>query len=279
MEKEIILTLDGGGSFGTWHFGVARALKEKNYKIKKISSASVGSLAALAIKANSVDKGIEIFSSIDGIRDLVYFKDVLLAPWRVYRHGSLFPQDRILDYIKQIFTEKVFEETRDLEMVVTAVSYNTGKLCDFSSSELNYETFLKAVLASAAIPGAFLPVRIGSEEFFFDASTREDIPMECLYRRSPEVKSMDHLVCVCQPKEALPRTGSGQFLDVWLRGHEVSSREVSDDDLRIGKMLHWGDNVKVIRNETLFMKSTLDYSKESLRKLLRAGYEEALQSL
>ena len=47
--KEILLTFDGGGSYGAWHLGVVKTLKEKNYSPKRVSASSVGVFAGIAI--------------------------------------------------------------------------------------------------------------------------------------------------------------------------------------------------------------------------------------
>ena len=267
MEKEILLTFDGGGSYGAWHVGVAKALVEKNYKTKALSGTSIGAIVALAYKANRVDELYSFFNNIRSINGVVDVLDFFISPWRVLFKGSVFSQRKLRKEIKKVISKEDYDASRDLELLVTAVSYNTGSLKIFSSKDYEYEDFLEIVLASCAIPGAFEPIKI-NDEYFVDGATREDIPIECIYEKYKEI---DHVVCVCSPSFVSTKKGHGRFADVWLRGNELTSRESSDSDLRFGLVKN-KEKIKIIRNETELMNSSLDYSGSSIKKLMSAGY-------
>lgn len=272
--KEILLTFDGGGSYGAWHLGVLKTLNEKNYIPKRVSASSVGVFAGIAAIYKKEEKTREFFENLDSFATLVPKSDFLLLPWRLFFGGGLFSQKKIEGWLRTLLPEEDFLKEKEAELVVTCVSYKTGRVEYFSNLKVDYNTFISAVLASSALPGIFAPVLI-RDEYYFDASTREDIPIEYLKEKDGD---LEHIVCVCTPDRIGERSSFGSAVEVFFRAADFSVTESQESDLKIGKLVS-ENKIKVIRNNTPIMNSGIDYSGNKIKQLIESAYTISKEKL
>lgn len=72
--------------------------------------------------------------------------------------------------------EAICQSTRDLRIVAT--NWETGEVKTFENHHVNEEFGREMIMASAAIPGIFPPVRIG-DDFYVDGGTVMNTPLNC----------------------------------------------------------------------------------------------------
>ncbi len=173
MEPEFNtgFVLSGGGARGFAHLGVAKALYEKGIYPDIISGVSSGAIAGIFL-ADGWDPD-DIFN---------YFKDTRI--FKISRLG--ISQDGLLSLDKMRRELDNALKSKDISalkkpFVVAVSNLNTGKVEYFTkgnSSEL--------VMASAAIPVLFSPVRIG-DSLYVDGGLFDNLPVQPLLQKCKKI--------------------------------------------------------------------------------------------
>lgn len=210
MSHKVALVLSGGGARGAYQAGVLKGLSEilpdkKNSPFKIISGVSTGAIngAKLACDidsfANAVEKLNFLWSQIS--TDQV-FKSELLSVNRLSLGSFFAPSTKKFDSLLDTsplsdFLNKHCEFSKikknlasgSLEsLIITANNYNSGAAVSFVQTATNkiawHESRRLAVLAeinsqhvmaSAAIPMLFSPIKIGSQ-YYGDGCVRNSTP-------------------------------------------------------------------------------------------------------
>ena len=161
---KIGLVLSGGGMRGAAHIGAIKALEEHNIYPTHIAGTSAGAIVgALYAYGCQWDEILKFFK---GIQILDIKKYALNKPGFI--DAELFYAD-FKNYIKNddfAFLKK--------ELSITATNILNGNLEVFDQGEL-----IKPILASAAIPGIFTPVKI-NDSYYVDGGTLNNFPVEVL---------------------------------------------------------------------------------------------------
>lgn len=209
MNQKIALILSGGGARGAYQAGVLKGLAEilpdkKNTPFKIISGVSAGAInsAKLACEiesfSNAVEKLVYLWSQIR--TEQVFKADILsINPFSLGLFGkSDKKMDSLLDTspLKDLLKEncdygKIKKNLNDNiieSLIITANNYTSGSAISFvqtNTSKLVWrdsrrlavlsEIETAHVLASAAIPMLFSPVKIGSH-FYGDGCVRNSTP-------------------------------------------------------------------------------------------------------
>ncbi|MEP1097026.1 MAG: patatin-like phospholipase family protein [Cyclobacteriaceae bacterium] len=165
MTKEIGIVLSGGGFRGAAHAGLLQALEEKDIKITKVSGSSAGALVGALYCAGY--KPAEILEFFRSNTDLFKFKYLL--------HGKpgLFDSDLEKEIFREWLDDRTFESL-EKELYICVTDILNGRTHFFSKGDL-----IKPLLASAAIPGVFTPVKI-DQTYFSDGGIMNNFPIEPL---------------------------------------------------------------------------------------------------
>lgn len=141
------LVLGGGGVRCLAHIGVAEVLEEAGLRVEAIATSSTGSLVGLLLAA-----GI----SPRRIREALYRRDQRLAWLRPsWRAGGMFSPAAMLHLLDRFsLPERLEDLSIPLHVVVT-------DLVEGRQRVLSTGPCREAVLASAALPGIYPPVRVG----------------------------------------------------------------------------------------------------------------------
>lgn len=161
---DIGLVLSGGGFRGIAHIGVIRALEEHHIYPTHISGTSAGAVVG-AFYAN----GCPWEEILD------FFKTVHLFSINNYalKKPGFVDAEKFYDrFLKYLFVDS-FEHLKK-HLYVTATNILDGTLKVFHQGEL-----IRPVLASAAFPGVFAPVKIG-EGYYVDGGVLNNFPTEVL---------------------------------------------------------------------------------------------------
>ncbi|HUH29030.1 patatin-like phospholipase family protein [Gelidibacter sp.] len=165
------LVLSGGGMRGAAHIGVIRALEEHQIFPTHIAGSSagavVGSLYAYGYGWEEI---------------LTFFKEVQLMNIRKYaiNKPGFIDAEKFHDDFKVYLKEDDFSFLKK-KLFITATNILSGKLKIFEKGEL-----IKPVLASAAFPGLFAPVKIKSS-YYIDGGALNNFPLEPLKKKCDRI--------------------------------------------------------------------------------------------
>ena len=218
------LVLQGGGARGAYHVGVLRALAEisgaRRSPFQIVCGSSVGAInaASIGVTANDFQRGTKHLSSLwRGLRcDAIYNTDALslllstgrLASTMMFGYLGFSAAGGLLDYspLKRLL-EREFQRSH-LEhaiqskalhaLCITASSYEGGQAVTFFEGDETIPDWQRArrmgqrvhitpmhILASAALPFAFAPVRIETG-YFGDGALRSTSPLSPAIRTGAE---------------------------------------------------------------------------------------------
>lgn len=171
-DYKLGIVLSGGGARGFAHAGILKALNEKGIYPEIVSGVSAGAIVgALYADGHSPDEILEIFSRNDS-----FFKYVKFTVPR----KSLFKAEGLRRNLSDHLEGKSFD---DLEkpLYVAATNISSGKITYFQEGSV-----LDAVLASAAIPVLFDPVKIDGD-LYVDGGVLDNFPLKPLEKQCKKV--------------------------------------------------------------------------------------------
>jgi TAG lipase/steryl ester hydrolase/phospholipase A2/LPA acyltransferase len=201
------LLLSGGGTLGTFHVGVARALNARGCLPRVVAGSSVGSIVAAIMASRTPDELEEFFSEKhfwDLLPDMTFFsgQDFFQSITHLMRTGALHDIDFFQRCLRALLGDLTFQEAYDRSggriLCVCVCATRAGE----KPRLLNYLTsphlvVWSAVAASCAFPslfppqpllaksrnGAFVPWqpegKLGARRWR-DGSLENDLPMQGL---------------------------------------------------------------------------------------------------
>ena len=208
------LLLSGGGSLGTFHIGVCRALNRRNLLPRVLAGSSVGSIIAAVVCTRTSEELHDFFSDENfetALPDLTFFSgtDFLTSIFHLVKTGGMHNIDFFQKCLRDLYGDLTFQEAYDrsggriLSVCVSPADARPGQ----KPRLLNYLTsphlvIWSAVAASCAFPslfppqpllakarnGAFVPWQSSANEGgkgrktqrWRDGSLQADLPMEQL---------------------------------------------------------------------------------------------------
>lgn len=164
---KIGLVLSGGGMRGVAHIGTIKALEEHGIFPTHLAGSSAGAIvgALYAYGYNWEDmltffKGIQILD----IKKYAINKPGFLDTEKFYSNFNAYLKNDDFSFLQK-------------KLVITAANIVTGKLKTFDKGQL-----IKPVLASAAFPGLFAPVKI-DDSYYVDGGSLNNFPVELLTKK------------------------------------------------------------------------------------------------
>jgi len=174
-EAKIGLALGGGAILGAAHIGVLKALDEEKIPISAISGTSIGALVA-ALYAFGV--------SPDQIEKIALELDWLDISGFAFSRLGLLSNEKMGKKIDDVLGEVQFKDAR---IHLSIIATDIGR---FEKVVLETGDVARAVMASACVPGIFIPVEIDNH-LLVDGGLMENVPISPLMRRG-----MDKIVGV-----------------------------------------------------------------------------------
>ncbi len=162
--KTVGVALGGGVVWGTAHIGVLEAIEEAGIKIDAIAGTSAGSIVAALYAFGIPLKDIKAAAEKLRMSDIFKF--------RLSKMG-LVSTDGIGKLVRSFVGDARLEDSK-LPLVIPAVNLITGKPYPFTRGSV-----ADAVMASSAIPGIVVPVRIDNQ-LYVDGSLLADVPSQIL---------------------------------------------------------------------------------------------------
>lgn len=285
------LGISGGGTKIGGLFGMAEVLMhEKGYRPDIISGISAGAILTVPLAMGKFDEVREwvlrftmddFFSQrpVNGNGKLT-----LRAYWNfITGKSSLGKQENLPKTLAKVISRADFEEylSGDYPVcVVGTVDFVTGGRRYFNLKETDYDTFLKAVNASASIPIYTEAVRLG-DSYLYDGGVRDHIGTARILENYSGITESVSLYSRPEDYRSLPREfAGGSIIRVLARYVDISNTEVSKNDEWQEDRLCRELNIKQTK---IFlprvMESVYDVDPERLRQVYEAGREEALRVL
>jgi NTE family protein len=184
FNSSIGIALGGGGARGIAHIGVLRAFEENDIKISHISGTSIGALVASYYAYGK---------SIDDIKDIGEALNFTSVIGLSLHKKGLFSTRSIEKMIIRDLGDVNIEDAK-IPLAICATDISTGEQVILDRGNL-----AKAVSASTAVPGIFIPVEIDNKSLV-DGGISENVPISLL-----------------------DKMGAGFTIGVNLNGHQVYS--------------------------------------------------------
>ena len=165
------LVLSGGGFRGIAHIGVLKALKEFGIQPACIAGTSSGAIIG-ALYAAGYDE-IEILDFIQGVNIFSIYKYARNKP------GFVDTEKFYREFSKYLSPDHF--SSLNVPLYITATNLLNGELEVFHSGPL-----IKPILASAAFPGVFTPVRI-DRNYYIDGGTLSNFPVDLIKGKCEEI--------------------------------------------------------------------------------------------
>lgn len=161
---KIGLVLSGGGIRGIAHIGAIKALEEYGIFPTHVAGTSVGAIVG-ALYAYDYS-----WSDI-----LIFFKNLQIFDITKYAIGKpgLIDAEKFYPDFNTYLKEDDFRALHK-SLIITATNILDGNLKTFHEGEL-----IKPILASAAFPGVFAPVKI-KDSYYVDGGALNNFPVESL---------------------------------------------------------------------------------------------------
>ncbi len=158
------LVLSGGGVRGIAHIGAIKALEEMNIVPSHVAGTSAGAIIGALYAA-----GIGWEEILDFIKTVELFS---LKKYALGKPGFV-DTEKFYDRFKDLLPNDNFEALKK-PLYITATNMLTGNLNVFSKGEL-----IRPILASAAFPGVFAPVKI-EEGYYSDGGILNNFPTDLI---------------------------------------------------------------------------------------------------
>jgi NTE family protein len=166
-ETRIGLALGGGAILGAAHIGVLKAFDEEKIPISALSGTSIGAFVA-ALYAFGVSPG--------QLEKIALELDWLDISGFAFSRLGLLSNEKMGKKIDEVLGEVQFKDAR---IPLSIIATDIGR---FEKVVLEMGDVARAVMASACIPGIFIPVEI-DDHLLVDGGLMENVPISPLKRR------------------------------------------------------------------------------------------------
>lgn len=211
-ETRIGLALGGGAARGFAHVGVIQVLEEAGIRPSYVAGTSAGSLVA-ALYASGM-QGAQLKQVA------VAMQEAAITDWLlpIFNRGAL-KGDALAQYVNQQVQGRSIENM-SLPLGIVATDLRTGEAVVFRRGNTG-----TAVRASSAVPGVFLPVRIGEREYV-DGGLVAPVPVQ-------QARQMGANFVIAVDISSDPQTGeTGDVFKILLQTFTIMGRSINALALR-----------------------------------------------
>lgn len=211
-EVRIGLALGGGAARGFAHVGVIQVLEEAGIRPHYVAGTSAGSLVA-AMYASGM-KGAQLKQVA------VNMQEAAITDWLlpIFNRGAL-KGDALAQYVNQQVQGRQIENM-SLPLGIVATDLRTGEAVVFRRGNTG-----TAVRASSAVPGVFLPVKIGEHEYV-DGGLVAPVPVQ-------QAREMGANFVIAVDISSDPQSGeTGDVFKILLQTFTIMGRSINALALR-----------------------------------------------
>jgi NTE family protein len=207
--------LGSGGAKGLAHLGVLYELKQAGIVPDLIVGCSAGAIAG-AMYASHDDLAPLINDLLKSTRD-----DVIAMDLSAY---SIYSTNKFMSFLRTHINAQTFAELK-IPLIVVATNLEFGNLTPFSVGPL-----LPAVMASAAVPGVFYPVKIDGD-YFIDGGVASPVPVFIAKQFQPNI------IIAVNISENLPKTSPTNIAGLLRRSLEISYKQHAHLDTKFADLV------------------------------------------
>lgn len=201
-KKNLALVLGGGGAKGFAHVGVIEELEKARIKPDAIIGCSAGSIVGVLYAANPDSKNLKE-KVLNGKRADVIELNFMDWPY------SIYGKNKLREYLYKNLNVKDFSELK-IPFIASATDLKYGNLVGFNQGDL-----IDPIIASAAFPGAFAPVKI-NENYYVDCGVADPVPV-----RLAKALGFEKVIAV-NIAEKLPVSSPKHALGILKRSLEIA---------------------------------------------------------
>jgi len=250
MQKQIGLTLSGGGTKGLAHAGVLKYLVENDFHPSQIAGSSAGAIVGALYAFGQTPEQI-----------LEFFKSIYFFHWRHFtlKKPGLIDSHSFQPYFNAIFGDMTIGDL-PMKLHITATDMVKGKLRIFGPET----KITDAVLASAAVPGMMCPYEIDGT-LYSDGGILNHFPADVLQGRC------DHLIGVyVSPVQDIEAKDLNSIKSVMSRAVELLTAHSNTQKFNLCD--------RIIIPEGLWQFGTFETNKAKMDAIFDSGYQAAVSS-
>ena len=211
-ESRIGLALGGGAARGFAHVGVIQVLEEAGIRPQFVVGTSAGSLVA-ALYASGMQ-------AAELKKTAISMQEAAITDWLlpIFNRGAL-KGDALAQYVNQQVQSRSIENM-SLPLGIVATDLRTGEAVVFRRGNTG-----TAVRASSAVPGVFLPVKIGDREYV-DGGLVAPVPVQ-------QARQMGANFVIAVDISSDPQSGeTGDVFKILLQTFTIMGRSINALALR-----------------------------------------------
>jgi NTE family protein len=277
-DTPVALILSGGGSKGAYEAGVAAAFLERGVPITLVAGSSAGALNAAMVADGRVDRLAAPWRDLTreqvySLRASVFFAGLLpgwLTLWALDSAGSLFDPKPLRALIQaSLDLDRIRASPVRLLVVTTDLARRERRVFD------NRTVTVDALMAAAAVPGAFPPVEVDGA-LLVDGG---------LIGRAPVLEALESgtrvgravVVMSYAPDEGGRRPTT--MRTTLEEAFEMSMIHQIQRDTELARLKYPGVDVQLLTPSSPLRLRPLDFEPTAMARMLERGAADALDCL
>jgi len=213
---KIGLALGGGAARGFAHVGVIAVLEEAGLRPQLVVGTSAGSLVAALYASGKTSAQLQ--------QTALNMEEVAITDWMLPIFGrGMFRGDALARYVNELVLNRSIENMV-IPLGIVATDLGNGQAVLFQRGDTG-----AAVRASSAVPGVFVPVKIGAREYV-DGGLVSPVPVRFARQMGADVVIA---VDISNPPEANSASNTLQILlqTFAIMGKSINQYELKDADV------------------------------------------------
>jgi NTE family protein len=278
VEAPVALVLSGGGAKGAWEAGAAAALVEAGLPVRVVAGSSAGALNAAMLADGRLDRLQAHWRSVTreqvySLRPGIFFAGLLpgwLTLLTLDAAGSLFDPTPLRTLIAgAVDFERVRASPVRLLVVATDLARRQARLFD------NATVTVDALMAAAAVPGAFPPVDVGGTLLVDGGLTGRAPVLETLGAGPPVARALV-LLSYATEERGEPPTRLRRTLE---QAFEMAMVHQIRRDVELARLKYPAVDVQVLTPSAPLGVRPLDFDPAATAAALERGRDDAARCL
>ena len=278
LDAPAALVLSGGGAKGAWEAGAAVALIEGGLPVRVVAGSSAGALNAAMLADGRLDR-LQVHwrtvtrEQVYTLRPGVFFAGLLpgwLTLLALDSAGSLFDPAPLRALIAgAVDVERVRASPLRLLVVTTDLARREPRLFD------NATVTVEALMAAAAVPGAFPPVAVDGALLVDGGLTGRAPVLEALAAGPPVARALV-LLSYAEGEQGAPPTRLRRTLE---EAFELAMIHQIRRDVELARLKYPAVDVQVLAPSAPLGLRPLDFDPAAMAAALERGRDDAARCL
>ena len=265
------LVLSGGGAYGAFQVGAIKRLAELGRRWDVILGVSVGAVNALQIAMYPPSQTLEAARELEQFWFGIQGNQTLYRNWTIpvleglFGKGSIYDTAPLEAYLRARFKPAKLASS-GVKLRMGATNLRTGKL-HFGTEKS--PDVVKWVMASAAFPAAFTPVRLDGD-LWVDGGIRDTAPIN----EAVNMGATDMDIVLTGPRDGEAHDwdlkNAGNAALVGIRAAEIMANEVAQTDQDVLKTFK--GTYRIYAPYAPWTTDALNWDPKTIRKMIDVGY-------